>query len=95
MGPIVLVAALSLFPFLNARYSALGLLRTTAVVFAFDYALFSLLPDIVTSPVSSASNGQIAVLCILMGVRFATNVIAYTSAGVLVRVPIDVERGPY
>ncbi|KAL8951308.1 MAG: hypothetical protein Q9222_002707 [Ikaeria aurantiellina] len=83
MGPIVLVAALSVFPYLNAHYSTLRVLQVTAIIYILTYILFSLLPDLSFHGKTSASISQRAALFLLMGIRFATNVIAYTSAGVL------------
>lgn len=84
MGPIVLVAALSIFPLLNARYPALGILRITAVLYVFVYISFSFLPDLVTHHIFNSNAGQTVILFLIMAIRYATNVIAYTGAGVVV-----------
>ena len=84
MGPIVLIATLLVYPRLNDKFSPLALWRSSAIVFAIVYMLFSILPVIAASSAGLGEWGQMGVLLFLMGFRFAMNVVAYTSMGVLV-----------
>lgn len=84
MGPVILIAQLVLFPFLCRYFSALGLWRTSAAFFAVVYPIFSLLPQISESHEGRMRTAQWTLLLVLLGVRFATNVVAYTSMAVLV-----------
>lgn len=84
MGPVILVSQLILFPFLCRHFSALGLWRTSAAFFVVVYPIFSLLPQISESHKGWMRNVQWTVLLVLLGVRFAANVVAYTSMAVLV-----------
>ncbi|CAG8950776.1 hypothetical protein HYFRA_00002990 [Hymenoscyphus fraxineus] len=83
MGPIVLGSSLVIFPFLNNRVSTVRLSQFTAAIFAIVYILFSLIPDVSTHDPQTTRVLQISALFSLMGIRFATNVIAYTSLGIL------------
>lgn len=84
MGPVILIAQLVLFPFLCRYFSALGLWRTSAAFFAVVYPIFSLLPQISESNEGRMRTAQWTLLLVLLGIRFATNVVAYTSMAVLV-----------
>lgn len=84
MGPILVVAALVLFPFLSSRFSARSLWRASAIIFAVAYPLFSFLPDLASSLHAHVQTAKWMVLFALLGVRFAANVVAYTSMGILV-----------
>ena len=83
MGPVVFIAALLLFPLLYDRCSALTLCRASACLFAVVYPIFSLLPAFT----SSCTLGKVVkwgILFTLLAIRFAANVIGYTSFGILV-----------
>ena len=84
MGPIIFVAQLVLYPFLNDRFSSLGLWRTSAAVLAAVYPLFSLLPHISENHQGSSRIVQWVILLVVLAIRFTANVVAYTSISVLV-----------
>ena len=84
MGPVLIVAALVLFPFLSSRFPALSLWRTSAMILAVTYPLFSFLPDLASVLHTHEQTSKWIALFALLGVRFAANVIAYTSMGILV-----------
>ena len=84
MGPVVVATALLLFPVLSRRFSVLLISETTCISFSIIYILFSLLPNVKFYSEQTPSSFQVLMLCILMGLRFATNVVSYTSLGIIV-----------
>lgn len=84
MGPVLIVAALVIFPLLNSQFSVLSLWRASAMILAVAYPLFSCLPNLVSSLPTHEQTAKWITLFTLLGVRFVANVIAYTSMGVLV-----------
>ena len=84
MRPVILITQVVLFPLLCRYFSALGLWRTSAAFFAVVYPIFSLLPQLSESHKEGMVTAQWTILLVLLGVRFATNVVAYTSMAVLV-----------
>lgn len=84
MGPVILVAQLVLFPLLCRYFSALGLWRTTAAFFAVVYPVFSLLPQTSMDHQEGIGTPQWVAVLVLLGIRFTTNVVAYTSVAILV-----------
>lgn len=84
MGPMVLLAALVVFPLLSRRFSALTLWRASASLFAAVYPIFSLLPSVSLNHHGQSRVMQSIIVLSLLAIRFATNVVAYTSGGILV-----------
>lgn len=85
MGPIILVVQLLLYPYLNDHFSSLSLWRASAAAFAIVYPIFSLLPHISEVNHGTGRILQWAVLLIFLAIRFAANVVGYTSISVLVK----------
>jgi len=84
MGPVILLAQLVLFPLMCRYFSALGLWRTSAAFFAVVYPVFSLLPQMSKDHQEGMGTPQWIILLVLLGIRFTTNVVAYTSVAILV-----------
>ena len=96
MGPVIFIAQLLLFPLICGHFSALGLWRTSAALFAVVYPIFSLLPQIGDSHHEGGHRRlQWFVLLMLLGIRFAVNVVAYTSVAILVGCLLNPRRRHY
>ncbi|KAI9803986.1 MAG: hypothetical protein M1833_000267 [Piccolia ochrophora] len=94
MGPVIFIAQLVGFPFLNARFSTLVLWRVSAGIFVFVYPLFSLLPHVKVALGSRGTNAQWALLLTLLLVRFTNNVVGYTSISIILnRIATPEKRG--
>lgn len=94
MGPVIFGTQLLLFPRLSSRFSALSLWRCSAIVSAVVYPMFSLLPSLAGTG-DEAPRGVLlwCVLFSLLLLRFAANVIGYTSMAILVSGILRFEDG--
>lgn len=95
MGPVIFGTQLLLFPRLSNRFSALSLWRCSALVSAVVYPIFSLLPSLAGT--GGGGSGSVLLWCVLFTLlllRFAANVIGYTSMAMLLnKVALPEKRG--